>query len=51
MQSSAASAATEDMQHQAPAATKIVDKVKDTVESVVEAATGSDDNVDDHDEL
>ena len=51
MQSSAASAATEDMQHQAPAATKIIDKVKDTVESVIDTASGGDDNIDEHDEL
>lgn len=55
MQSSAASAATEEMQHQAPAATKVAEKVvegvKETVEKVVEAATGGGDDVDDHDEL
>lgn len=51
MQSSAASAATENMQHQAPAATKVMDKVKDAVESVIDVASGGDDNIDEHDEL
>lgn len=50
--SSEAASATEEMQHQAPAASKIAEKVKEGVESVVEAATGGEDeSVDEHDEL
>lgn len=56
MQSSAASAATEDMQHQAPAATAtegpgVVEKIVENVKEGMEAAMGGDDNMDDHDEL
>lgn len=50
--SSEAAEGTEEMQHQAPAATKgTAEKIKEKVEEVVDAATGGGDDVDDHDEL
>ena len=44
---------SETMQHQAPAATEKgkVEKAKDAAQKVVNAATGGDDQMDDHDEL
>lgn len=44
--------ATEEMQHQAPAATpNVVSRVAEGAQKVVEAVVGGDDNVDEHDEL
>lgn len=47
------SAKSETMQHQAPAATEkgTAEKVKDGAQKVMNAATGGDDSVEDHDEL
>ena len=46
-------AKSETMQHQAPAATEkgTAEKIKDGAQKVMDAASGGEDNMDDHDEL